>query len=474
MAAPEVAIGRLATRIRAAGPEEGFLAGRLVREATERLGPALDRALAEAGFDDGRVVALPRIGVKLAVSGTVSAAELGEAWAQAVARAILAAPPAAGRDPDEGAVAFRDAWAAEADILRAVLTGAAAPWWAASLGFDPATPLLPAILARWVVRDAVGAARRMAALLEAGLRADQLPDAGESARLAAALIAALRQAFSSLAPGGQPDGGLAPDEAAALAALTAGWSAAQRSAIGAMPADRRAPWIVALGLARAPASAAALPAMLPRLMALPAAMLRAVPAPQAAPTQVEAAMQETWCGGLLLLIRPLARLEPGWLALGPALPPRLLTLGLLALRRLAAPLPPAARRATLERDRTLLGLFAGVEAPDGPLEEAPLPHGEEAEAVLARLLAAMPAGVAHAPGALRRAYGRDPFAADRSTDLLCRLLLRPGRLSIEGEEALLAWPLDHADPALRKAGWDLDPGWVPWLGRRIRFRYGAP
>jgi hypothetical protein len=189
----------------------------------------------------------------------------------------------------------------------------------------------------------------------------------------------------------------------------------------------------------------------------------------------EAQAVEVWCGGLLLLIRPLAALRPAWLALGDGLPPRLLALGLIALQRLAAPLPPAARRAALERDRPLLALFAGTAAPDGPLDDAWLPPAlaAEAEDALATLLAAAPQGVAHAPGALRRAYGRDPFAADAANDALCRLLLRPGRLVLEEAAATVAWPSDCADIALRRAGWDIDPGWVPWLGRRIAFRYGA-
>ncbi len=486
MSAPAVAIGRLATRIRAPGPEEGFVAGRLVREATERLGPALDQALLAAGFDDRRVVVLPRIGVRLSVSGTVSAAEVAQGWAEAIARAVLAVPATAEQDGRTDApIAFRDPWQAERAILRAVLAGEAVPWWAESLGFAPGARLLPAILARWVARDPIGAAWRMVAVLAQGPPAALLPDAGESAALAAALITALRQSLAGFAQDDSAVPGFARNDAAALAALAQPWRAAESAVLAAMPADRRAPWIVALVLARSPAMAPLLPPLRDRFEALlPALLARSAAAPTDAPRprphsatepppRAEAPAPEVWCGGLLLLIRPVARLEPGWLTLGPALPPRLMTLALLALRRLAAPLPPAARRVTLERDRALVALFAGTEPPEGPLEDAPLPQAEEAEALLARLLAAMPDGVAHAPGALRRTYGRDPFAQDRDADRLCRLLLRPGRLRLDGEEALLAWPLDHADPALRRAGWDFDPGWVPWLGRRIRFQYGA-
>lgn len=35
----------------------------------------------------------------------------------------------------------------------------------------------------------------------------------------------------------------------------------------------------------------------------------------------------------------------------------------------------------------------------------------------------------------------------------------------------LVFSLDGVSLALRRAGLDLDPGWVPWLGVVIRYRY---
>ena len=32
-------------------------------------------------------------------------------------------------------------------------------------------------------------------------------------------------------------------------------------------------------------------------------------------------------------------------------------------------------------------------------------------------------------------------------------------------------PLDQADIRVRRAGLDLDPGWLPWFGRVVRFHY---
>ncbi len=78
-----------------------------------------------------------------------------------------------------------------------------------------------------------------------------------------------------------------------------------------------------------------------------------------------------------------------------------------------------------------------------------------------------------APGAERRLFGRRPPAFATAPELrLARLLLRPGVLRASPWEAELVWPLAGIDLALRRAGWDQDPGWVPWLGRSIRFRFG--
>ena len=175
-------------------------------------------------------------------------------------------------------------------------------------------------------------------------------------------------------------------------------------------------------------------------------------------------------GGLLLLLRPL--LELGVVtALPPSdLPSLLLGIGLLALRkRVSAPLPPAARRVLLERDRPLLAAFAGADPPDAPLDS--LTAAPQAAGFLDQVLSAAPGEIGWAPDALRRYYGGpDPFG-DTAEGRLARLLLRPGRLVLTRWSAELIWPLATADIALRRAGWDIDPGWLPWIGRVVRFRY---
>ena len=174
-------------------------------------------------------------------------------------------------------------------------------------------------------------------------------------------------------------------------------------------------------------------------------------------------------GGLLLLLRPL--LELGCMtAVPPAELPALLSgIGLLALQTVCAPLPPAARRMLLERDRPLLAAFAGADPPDASLDT--LVAASQSAGWLGQALATAPAEIGWAPGALRRYYGGpDPFG-DAAEGRLARLLLRPGRLVLTRWSADLTWPLTTADIALRRTGWDIDPGWLPWIGRVVQFHY---
>jgi hypothetical protein len=51
---------------------------------------------------------------------------------------------------------------------------------------------------------------------------------------------------------------------------------------------------------------------------------------------------------------------------------------------------------------------------------------------------------------------------------------RPGLFSVNGTDLDVSLPLDQADVRIRKAGLDLDPGWLPWFGRVVRFHYLYP
>ncbi len=248
--------------------------------------------------------------------------------------------------------------------------------------------------------------------------------------------------------------------------------------------EQAAPWLAALLLAEAP-SATGLPAAhLARALAEAGAagQSRADP-PEPGPTPPAASPDDSEtaklaphpvnAGGLLLLLRPLLRLD-----LLPA-PEQLGTdlgdLALAALRRVLAPLPPGERAVAEERERPLLAVFA----PECDWRERialiPIRDPATANARLDALVAAIPADIAAAPGALRQVFGLQPASFGTQADTrLARLLLRPGALRATPWEAELSWPLAAIDLALRRAGWDQDPGWLPWLGRTIRFRFGDP
>jgi hypothetical protein len=245
-----------------------------------------------------------------------------------------------------------------------------------------------------------------------------------------------------------------------------------------MPADRRALFSLAALMVHAPAatltlgrvghSAERIGEALTSLTSLPAAA-EPTSLSEALPDREQSRGFSVMNGGLLLLLRPLVEL--GVVAAVPPmqLPALLSGIGLLALQRVSAALPPAARRVLLERDRPLLAAFAGAEPPDAPLDC--LTSSPQAAGYLERVLPAVPDGTGWAHGALRRYYGGpDPFG-DAAEGRLARLLLRPGRLVLTRWSAELTWPLATADIALRRAGWDIDPGWLPWIGRVVRFRY---
>lgn len=512
MAAPTVAIGRLATRIRAPDAEAAYAAGRLVDAVVRRLGAPLDaalpRALADAGLDETAVLAIPRLTLRLRIEGEVTATELGAAWAEALARAIVAAVPAArAAGPNASDALAEDAawpalfastWSAESALLLAAARGEAAPWWAKAAQADLNQAGAAArLLAAWTARDPARAVERMAALLAAAPEVAVLLTAAEAAAIADRLMVALRGAMPAIAPTATVLGSGA--WSAALLDLLGRLPDVLRDALAALRPELRLPWIVVAVMAHAPSWAALLPGLLSSLGGLaPEAWRGAARAgpkatsPRASPMEAglsapreekqpprqsmsEDGMQvtEVLGGGLLLLLRPVAALAPEWLTLGDGLADRMLALGLLALRRLALPLPPPARRAALERDRPLLAVFVGAPPPEGPLDEGAPAADPEVEAMLARLLAATPTGIAPMSGALRRVYGdRDPFAGDLAGDALCRLVLRPGRLRVDAAMAELVWPRDAADLVLRRAGWDQDPGWLPWIGRRVTFRFG--
>jgi hypothetical protein len=55
---------------------------------------------------------------------------------------------------------------------------------------------------------------------------------------------------------------------------------------------------------------------------------------------------------------------------------------------------------------------------------------------------------------------------------LASLVLRPARLAITPTHLDVFFRLTAADLRIRRAGLDIDPGWLPWFGRVVAFHYG--
>jgi len=51
------------------------------------------------------------------------------------------------------------------------------------------------------------------------------------------------------------------------------------------------------------------------------------------------------------------------------------------------------------------------------------------------------------------------------------LIVRPGRIVVTPLHLDVFFESGAVDLRIRRAGLDLDPGWVPWLGRVLRFHY---
>ncbi|WP_437285435.1 hypothetical protein [Sorangium sp. So ce406] len=193
-------------------------------------------------------------------------------------------------------------------------------------------------------------------------------------------------------------------------------------------------------------------------------------------------------GGLLFLVRRVAR-SP-WLAEhhGDALASRLIALAVLALGRAFEPLSEARRRASLARQWPLVEVFAATRREPSPaaMSSAAALLGElgaagarvlaDAGALLDLIASELPPDLPPFEPGARAIYGAraSPFAPGDPDRALAHLLLRPGRLALSAHRADLVLPARAVDLAVRVGGWDIDPGFVPHLGRVIRFTYEGP
>jgi hypothetical protein len=105
--------------------------------------------------------------------------------------------------------------------------------------------------------------------------------------------------------------------------------------------------------------------------------------------------------------------------------------------------------------------FAGL-APD---EAPPEPRSDDEPAAVAD-------GRADAVvAALRTWLIGAPLAMAPEPELLAAVVRRWGSVTAEPGRLDVALDLDELSLDVRRAGLDLDPGWIPWLGRVVRFRY---
>ncbi|MFZ5446329.1 MAG: hypothetical protein ACOZQL_40450 [Myxococcota bacterium] len=182
-------------------------------------------------------------------------------------------------------------------------------------------------------------------------------------------------------------------------------------------------------------------------------------ADEEAATVTEDAAEGTWSdwAGLLFLLHPLTKLEVArWHEQRAALAGRPLRWVLHALALRLAPVAPA--------DAAALGL-AGLPPDAEPPSEVEPPATDDE-------LAAVEALRGELLVLLRRDLERLGASLPKEeAQLLHRICRRGGRLDFSGRWLEATLSLDEVDTELRRAGLDLDPGWLPWLGAVVRFRY---
>jgi hypothetical protein len=474
---------------------------------------ALEPALARCGVpvDEELCIRAVRAPVRLRLEAGDAAA--AAAWAAAIAEEI-AALLAAG-SPD--VVRFRSPRAALADLALGVATGRLERVWAwrrlglwrgsdlpgdraaaeeliAALAREPEA--IAPVLATVARAGALGrllvtvSPTEWTSLAASALGAASLSSAARDAALPGGLTPSrdtCQEQASSLP--GWDDGGQSPshgirradrsDPSEAATERIVRASALARAALGARaePALRAALAVLAalevepaLLVARPPAEVRALTASLAAALAAagdrPAGDAERRAAPERSPAPVAAdprtALGEpgvpaaarherkhaTAHGGLLFLLAVLDALElPPMLAARPR--PLRWTLHLLALA--LAPLEP---------DDPAALAFAGL-PPDAepPVQtEPPEPEELEAATVLARGLA-------------EHVWERLGAVEATPAEALEFVVRRRGEIVFEPGWIELRLALDEVSIELRRAGLDLDPGWLPWLGAVIRFVY---
>jgi hypothetical protein len=435
---------------------------------------SLDSALERAGVPRDEEICVRTLRVPVRVRLAAGEAGAADAWSEALARALAAAIV---DDPGPNVVRYRSRRAALVDIALGVAAGRLERAWAwRQLGL-------------WRGGDAPGeraAATELVVALAGEPEAivavvSELARAGALGRLVERLEPSgwIELARQALAAAGTPEAALsrllepaprkrsrsdeqAREESRRQAAAVARSSAIARALAGA-PSEL--PHEVALALA-ALAWLDVFPDAGPTLThnALDALVVEtaAIPAPAAAepdgdvgeePASDEEQRWVTAYGGLLFLLGVLDDLGiPVELGSEPPLVRRPVR---WSLHRLALTLAPLDAR-----DPAALA-FAGLPPDAEPPEDGGEPWGDAELDALADLRDRVEAE-------LGRRLERPDAEPGELLDLVCR---RRGEIEVDHGWVELRLPLDAVSPDLRRAGLDLDPGWLPWLGAVVRFVY---
>ncbi|MET0072129.1 MAG: hypothetical protein ABW096_18990 [Candidatus Thiodiazotropha sp.] len=529
MSLPALQIRRMHNRYRVGGGDNADgLRQQLDRMVSDRLPAVLDRNIGglyqRLGLNADSLVAVRRLNIRIQLAGFSAAAgpglieHIGESWSRALLQGLERIMQTTGYTPGQAVVTdtlavFPDMMSARRRQILQLVRNAAPPWWSGSLlGTDADAEALPRLLVELATSDPESAARCIVELADdpgpAWLTAMAAPRIAAVARV---LIATAGSAGEAVEERGDRQGGSAlldslstaqraqlsrcgdgdsatllfaafrqlagrpvlADYARLKARLEPLWVQSHRHSVKQTPERGDQPATPARVVAKDTGTAT--PELLehppdsgPRVVDIESERVPdslSSDADEADPMVTGPTWVPVGCGGLLFLIRFALR---AWEE-GDDLNQGMLALATLALDSVFDRLSPAARRAAWRRDAPLLQVFAGLHEP--PELDEPCHHPSSAlswargvfEAISMRLdddLTAAPRGSEYVFG-----HADEPLSA------LDRLLLRPGRLRVTESEARLILPADGVDMGLRRGGWDIDPGWVPQLGRVIRFEY---
>ena len=464
------------------GDDDPALRRRLDAVLERVLDEQLEPALARSGVPTDEEICVRSIHVPIRLSLDGGEAGAAAAWSAALADAIAAAL-AGGPSPD--VVRYRSRRAALVDLVVGVSSGRLERAWAwrrlglwqgddapgdrgaavellRALTAEPEAVVpalaatadagtLPGLVARlepsgWLVlaRAALVAAGGSRAALDAGAAESLASLAGPGGRAEAAIVLRSSSIVRVVAPAlsASPE---ARDLAAALALL--GWLEAFPDAAPALTGELVATLAAEIA-ARRPDEPEA---QAPDGEVEPEA--RSKPAEPVEPGE-DPPRWETSFAGLLFLLGVLEDLEiPHEVAHSAPLADRPLR---WTLHRLALTLVPADAR-----DPAVLA-FAGLPPDAEPPADEGEPWGDAELDTLAELRGRIEAH-------LRERLVRPEARAGELVDVVCR---RRGEIVFDPGWIEVRLPLDEVSTEVRRAGLDLDPGALAWLGAVVRFVYG--